>query len=79
MKLKQLTRPHVHTEGALRDPHPSEGDSNHVRAGLCGPVGAAIYAVAFILHHHLHAVLAALRISDHGGHISCTGSCREDV
>lgn len=73
-----LTRSHVHTEGALGDHHPSEGDGNCVWAGLNGPVGAAIHAVAFILHHHLHGVLAALRVSDHGRHISGTGSYRED-
>lgn len=77
--LRRLTRAHVHAEGAFGDPHPSEGDSNCVRAGLGGPVGAAIRAVALILHHHLHDVLAALRVSDHRRHISCTGSYREDA
>lgn len=49
-----------------------------MRPGLGGPVGAAVGAVTFVLHHHLHAVLAALRVSDHGRHITCTGSCRRD-
>lgn len=75
----ELTRPHIDHEGALGDSHPSEGDSNSVRAGLGGPVGAAVRAVALILHHHLHAVVTALWVSDQGRHVSCTGSYRDDV
>lgn len=77
VKLKQLTRPYVHIKGALGDSHPSKGDGDNVRARLGGPVSAAICAVAFIFHHDLHAVLAALRVSDHGRHVSCTGSYRD--
>lgn len=73
-KAKRLTGPHVYAEGALGDPHPSEGDANCVRSGLGGPVGAAVHAVALILHHYLHTVLAAVGVSDHDRHVSRTGS-----
>lgn len=73
---QQLTWSHVHAEGALGDPHPSEGDGDHVGAHLCGTVGAAVRVVTFVLHHHLHRVLAALRVTDHGRHVPGAGSCR---
>lgn len=73
-----LTGAHVHTEGALWDSNASEGDCDCVRATLRGSVSAAVHAVAFILHHHLHSVLPALRIFDHGCHVSCTGTYSDD-
>ena len=70
----QLTGSHVHIEWAPRDSHPSEGDRDDVRSGLCGPVGAAVRAVTRILNHDLHTVLPALRVSYHGRHVAraCT-------
>lgn len=79
VRLEPLTRPHVDDKGALGDSDPAERDGDRVRAGLGRPVGAAVHAVALVLHHHLHAVLTSLWVSDHGGHVSCTGSCRRDV
>lgn len=77
--LEKLTRCYVHIKGALGDPNASKCDGDEVLADLSGPVGAAIDAFAFVFHHHLHAVLAALRVSDHGRHFSCTGSCRHQM
>ena len=74
---KGLTGAHVHAEGALGDPRPSEADGDGVGAGLGGLVCAAVGAVALVLHHHLHHVLPALRVSDHGRHVPCTGPCSE--
>lgn len=72
--LKALTRSDVHIKGALGDAHTSKSDGNDMSASLARPVGAAINSVAFVLHHDFHAVLAALWISDHGGHVSCSSS-----
>lgn len=72
--FKALTRSDIHTERTLGDGHASKGDGHGVSPSLGGPVGAAVNAVTFVLHHDLHAVLAALRVSDHGGHVSCSSS-----
>lgn len=72
--FKRLTRSHFHTEWTLGDSHPSKGHGDRVWTGLSGPVGAAVGAVTLVLHHDLHTVLAALRVSDHGRHVSRTGS-----
>lgn len=68
--LEALTGSDVHIKRALGDAYATKSDGDDVSASLTGPVGAAINTVAFVLHHDLHAVLAALRISDHGGYVS---------
>lgn len=78
-ELKALTRSDVHIKGALGDAHASKSYGNDMSASLARPVGAAINAVAFVLHHDFHAVLAALWISDHGSHVSRSSSYKHRI
>lgn len=77
--FKALTRSDVHAKRALGDAHASKSDGNDVSPSLTGPVSAVVNAVTFVLHHDLHAVLAALWIFDHGGYISCSSPCEHQI